>query len=95
MNQEPKKTTEKKFNQPRTNSKVELKVICATTYSQHQAEDELYLFVKSKVIETWDKLIYWQSVYLEEVRKRGGTMGHKVGSLRDQQIQLKELFEKV
>ena len=72
-----------------------LKVIMAQTDSQRVAERELETFVKRKVIETWEKLIYWQSVYLEEVRKGGGTMGHKVGSLRDQQIGLKELFEKL
>ena len=72
-----------------------LKVVRAESYSQLEAEGELRMLVKKKVIETWDKLIYWQSVYLEEVRKGGGTMGHKVGSLRDQQKQLKELFEKL
>ena len=77
------------------NSKIELKVIRAQSYPQLEAEGELRMFVKKKVIETWDKLIYWQSVYLEEVRKGGGTMGHKVGSLRDQQKGLKELFEKL
>lgn len=74
-------------------SNIELKVVCAETYSQHESEGELRMFVKKKVLETWEKLIYWQSVYLEEVRKGGGTMGHKVGSLRNQQIHLKELFE--
>lgn len=72
-----------------------LKNIKAQTDSQRVAERELEGFVKKKVIETWEKLIYWQSVYLEEVRKGGGTMGHKVGSLRNQQIGLKELFEKL
>lgn len=76
-------------------TKIELKNVQAKSESQREAEDELGSFVKKKVIETWDKLIYWQSVYLEEVRKRGGTMGHKVGSMREQQINLKELFEKL
>lgn len=73
--------------------KIELKVVRAQTYSQLEAEGELRMFVKKKAIETWDKLVYWQSVYLEEVRKGGGSMGHKVGSLRDQQINLKKMFE--
>ena len=72
-----------------------LKNVIAQTYSQKRAEEELLLFAKKKVIETWEQLIYWQSVYLEEVRKRGGTMGHKVGSIRNQQIGLKELFERL
>lgn len=74
-------------------STIELKVVRAESYSQLEAEGELRMFVKKKVIETWDKMIYWQSVYLEEVRKGGGTMGHKVGSIRNQQIDLKKLFE--
>lgn len=76
-------------------STIELKVVRAESYSQLEAEGELRMLVKKKVIETWDKLNYWLSVYLEETRKGGGTMGHKVGSLRDQQKQLKELFEKL
>lgn len=72
-----------------------LKVVKPKTYSQRQAEGELQMFVKRQVIETWEKLIYWQSVYLEEVRKGGGTMGHKVGSLRNQQVGLLELFRRL
>lgn len=48
---------------------------------------------KQKIIATWEDLIDQLSIYLEEVRKRGGTMGHKVGSIRDQQKHIKELFE--
>lgn len=70
-----------------------LKNIIAQTASQRVSEGELRSFVKRKVIDSWEQLIYWQSVYLEEVRKGGGTMGHKVGSLRNQQVGLKELFE--
>ena len=78
-----------------TNSQIGLKGVRAQSLSQIEAEGELRMFVKKKIIETWEKLIYWQSVYLEEARKGGGTMGHKVGSLRDQQERLKELFEKL
>ena len=48
---------------------------------------------KQKIIATWEVLIDQLSIYLEEVRRRGGTMGHKVGSIRDQQKHIKELFE--
>ena len=54
-----------------------------------------HLSEKQKIIATWEKLIDQLSIYLEEVRKRGGTMGHKVGSIRDQQKHIKELFEKL
>ncbi|MBE0654652.1 MAG: hypothetical protein IH594_12685 [Bacteroidales bacterium] len=67
----------------------------AQTYSQKRSEEELLTFVKKKVTETWEQLIYWQSVYLEEVRKRGGTMGHKVGSIRNQVSSLKGLFDRL
>jgi hypothetical protein len=72
-----------------------LKAVKPKTSSQYQAEGELRMFVKRQVIETWEKLIYWQSVYLEEVRKGGGTMGHKVGSIRNQQAGLLELFKRL
>ena len=72
-----------------------LKVVKPKTSSQYQAEGELRMFVKRQVIETWEKLIYWQSVYLEEVRKGGGTMGHKVGSIRNSQAGLLELFKRL
>jgi len=72
-----------------------LRMVKPKTPSQYSAEGELRMFVKRQVIETWEKLIYWQSVYLEEVRKGGGTMGHKVGSLRNQQVGLLDLFRKL
>lgn len=72
-----------------------LRIVKPTTYSQSQAEGELRMYVKRQVTETWEKLLYWQSVYLEEVRKGGGTMGHKVGSIRDQQIGLLNLFRRL
>ena len=72
-----------------------LRMVKPTTYSQSQAEGELQMFVRRQVIETWEKLLYWQSVYREEVRKGGGTMGHKVGSIRNQQIGLLNLFRRL
>lgn len=72
-----------------------LRIIKPTTHSQSMAEGELRMYVKRQVIETWEKLLYWQSVYLEEVRKGGGTMGHKVGSIRNQQIGLLNLFKRL
>ena len=72
-----------------------LKNVIAQTYSQKRAEEELLLFARKKVAETWEQLIYWLSVYLEEVRKRGGTMGHKVGSIRNQVSGLKGLFDRL
>lgn len=91
--QNEKSNTSPGLNGNEKDSKIELKVVRAESYSQLEAEGELRMLVKKKVIETWDKLIYWQSVYLEEVRKGGGTMGHKVGSIRNQQIDLMKLFE--
>lgn len=72
-----------------------LRMVKPKTFSQRQAEGELRMFVKRQVIETWEKLIYWLSVYLEEVRKGGGTMVHKVGSVRNQQVGLLELFKRL
>ncbi len=72
-----------------------LKMVKPKTISQYQAEGELRMYIKNQVIETWEKLIYWQSLYLEEVRKGGGTMGHKVGSIRNQQVGLLDLFKKL
>ena len=72
-----------------------LRMAKPTTHSQSMAEGELRMYVKRQVIETWEKLLYWQSVYLEEVRKGGGTMGHKVGSIRNQQIGLLNLFKRL
>jgi hypothetical protein len=54
-----------------------LKMVNPMTYSQSQAKDELRMFVKRQITETWEKLIYWQSVFQEEVLKGGGTMGHQ------------------
>ncbi len=70
-----------------------LKMVKPITGSQYKAEGELQMYIKKQVIETWEKLIYWQSLYLEEVRKGGGTMGHKVGSIRNQQAGLLNLFK--
>ena len=72
-----------------------LRMVKPATSSQSQAEGELRMYVKRQVTETWEKLLYWQSVYLEEVRKGGGTMGHKVGSIRNQQIGLLNLFKRL
>lgn len=76
------------------NARTEIKSVLAESAYQQLAEEELYSFAKKKVSETWDRLIYWQSVLLEETRKRGGTMGHKVGSMRDTQKNLKNSFER-
>jgi hypothetical protein len=54
-----------------------------------------HLSEKQKVISIWEELIDQLSIYLEEARRGGGTMGHKVGSIRDQQKHIKELFEKL
>lgn len=71
-----------------------LKMVKPVTGSQYKAEGELQMYIKKQVIETWEKFIYWLSLYLEEVRKGGGTLGHKVGSIRNQQTGLHYLFKK-
>jgi hypothetical protein len=75
------------------NAGTGIKSVLAESSDQQKAEEELYSFVKKKVSETWDRLIFWQSVLLEETRKRGGTMGYKVGGMRNRQKELKMLFE--
>ncbi|MBM3420833.1 MAG: hypothetical protein FJY11_06840 [Bacteroidetes bacterium] len=75
------------------NSRTEIKSVLAESSNQQLAEEELYSYVKKRVSETWDRLIFWQSVLLEETRKRGGTMGYKVGGMRNRQKELKKLFE--
>jgi len=45
------------------------------------------------VIEKWNNLINELSVLLEIAKKGGGTIGHKVGSMRDKQIELRDNFK--
>ena len=47
---------------------------------------------KEKVLKKWDELINELDIYLQEARKAGGTKGHKVGSMRDQQMRVKNSF---
>ncbi|MDX8341644.1 hypothetical protein SLH46_20770 [Draconibacterium sp. IB214405] len=46
-----------------------------------------------EILGTWHYLNTLLEIRLQEVKKAGGTMGHKVGSLKDQQIKLRELFK--
>jgi len=55
----------------------------------------MYRFIRNKVEETMERLIYWESLLLEEVRKGGGTMGYKVGALKKKQIELKEYLNSI
>ena len=48
---------------------------------------------KKIVLDKWDELIKELSIYIEQTCMYGGTMSHKTGSLKDQQIRLKELFQ--
>lgn len=45
------------------------------------------------VIEKWSELVNELSIYLEDVKSRGGTMGYKVGYFCKEQKRLKEIFE--
>ncbi len=46
------------------------------------------------VFEKWDELIYELSKLLVHGKTAGGTMGHKIGSMMNQQKKLKDSFEK-
>lgn len=48
---------------------------------------------KQEVCKVWEELIDKMNDYLLEVRKRGGTMGHKVGSLYSSKKETKRIFE--
>jgi hypothetical protein len=77
------------------NSRSELKAVVAESEYQKLAESEMYRFIRNKVEETMERLIYWESLLLEEVRKGGGTMGYKVGALKKKQIELKEYLNSI
>lgn len=46
------------------------------------------------VFEKWEELINELTILLVYGKEAGGTMGHKIGSMRDKQKKLKEYFEK-
>ena len=45
------------------------------------------------VFEKWNELINELTILLDIGKKRGGTLGHKIGGMRDFQIKLKKAFE--
>ncbi|TWO30335.1 hypothetical protein E1J38_014860 [Seonamhaeicola sediminis] len=45
------------------------------------------------VLKKWDELIFELDKYLSLAKKTGGTLSHKVGSMRDKQIELRNNFE--
>jgi len=65
------------------------------TSKEAEWESGMWWEEKKKVIKIWQELIDHLSIYLQQVRMGGGTMGHKVGSIRNQQVGLKDLFEKL
>ena len=51
-----------------------------------------YIEQEKIVFEKWESLISELNQLLEIARKKGGTLGHKVGSMRDKQIEMKSRF---
>lgn len=37
------------------------------------------------VLEKWEELVYELSMFLETAKKSGGTLSHKVGSMKERQ----------
>lgn len=48
---------------------------------------------KQIVLEKWTELIVELDNYLNLAKKTGGTLSHKVGSMRDKQIKLRDNFQ--
>ena len=46
------------------------------------------------VFEKWDELINELSKFLVHGKQAGGTMGHKIGSMKKKKKKLKDSFEK-
>ncbi len=49
---------------------------------------------KEIIIEKWDDLIQEISKHLEMGKKSGGTLSHKIGSVKERQIELLEFYKK-
>ena len=56
-------------------------------------EEDLRLKQKKIVLNKWDELINELSIFLENGRNCGGTLGHRIGSMRDIQIRQKKKFD--
>tara|TARA_R110001592_G_scaffold140113_1_gene360754 strand:+ start:2638 stop:2805 length:168 start_codon:yes stop_codon:yes gene_type:complete len=48
---------------------------------------------KELVFEKWNELIVELDKYLNQSKKVGGTLSHKVGSMRDKQIKMRDNFK--
>lgn len=48
---------------------------------------------KQEILNSWCDLIILRENYLQKVKRGGGTMGHKVGYFKNEQIRLMKIFE--
>ena len=48
---------------------------------------------KKEILDEWSHLISLLDIYLQQARLCGGTLGHKVGCFKHEQIRLRKKFE--
>ncbi len=48
---------------------------------------------KKEILSSWSDLIILLDIYLQQARRGGGTMGHKVGYYKNEQIRLMKVFD--
>lgn len=59
-----------------------------------ETREEEYTELKNEIFEKWENLITDMEKLLEKARQRGGTLGYRVGSIKNKQIELLKFAKK-